>query len=118
MSAKRVGIKAILRNPAQRRTLLVNCIIATQAREGVTTTREQAEAAYDKVVASRKGGMSVNHRLRIFGARDAREGKPVEAFYKVRLAPSMRHTETLRAAYEIGYRAEKQAMREEQRAKE
>ena len=45
---RRVNIKAILANPVQRRELCVRCIIATQAREGITTTREQAEQAYDK----------------------------------------------------------------------
>lgn len=49
----RVDIKSILRNPAQRRELMVATLIATQAREGITTTREQAEAAYDKVQAER-----------------------------------------------------------------
>lgn len=29
---------------------MVRCIIATQAREGIVTTQEQAEAAYDKVL--------------------------------------------------------------------
>jgi hypothetical protein len=43
----RVNIKAILANPAQRRALFVRCIIAIQAREGIDTTVEQAEAAYD-----------------------------------------------------------------------
>ena len=46
----RVDLKAILRDPVQRRRLLVRCIIATQAREGVKTTQAQAEAAYDKVL--------------------------------------------------------------------
>ena len=46
---KRIDIKAILANPQQRRELMVRCIIAIQAREGITTTRQQAEAAYDKV---------------------------------------------------------------------
>ncbi len=46
---RRVDIKAILANPAQRRQLMVTTLIATQAREGVVTTQEQAEAAYDKV---------------------------------------------------------------------
>lgn len=46
---KRIDIKAILKNPVQRRELMVQTIIATQAREGVTTTRAQAEAAYDAV---------------------------------------------------------------------
>ncbi len=45
----RVDIKAILANPAQRRELFVGVIIATQAREGIVTTRAQAEAAYDTV---------------------------------------------------------------------
>lgn len=48
----RVDIKAILQDSRLRRELMVKTIIATQAREGITTSREQAEAAYDKV---RKG---------------------------------------------------------------
>jgi hypothetical protein len=50
---KRADIKAILRDPGQRRELVVSTIIATQAREGITTTRAQAEAAYDKVQKER-----------------------------------------------------------------
>jgi len=46
---KRVDIRAILRDPALRRELIVRTIIATQAREGIETTQEQAERAYDKV---------------------------------------------------------------------
>ena len=46
---KRVNIRGILANSAQRRELMISTIIATQAREGVTTTRAQAEAAYDVV---------------------------------------------------------------------
>jgi len=49
----RVNIRAILTNPHQRRELMVETIIATQARESITTTREQAEAAYDKVAAEK-----------------------------------------------------------------
>jgi hypothetical protein len=45
----RVNIKSILADPAKRRELFVRTLIATQAREGITTTRAQAEAAYDKV---------------------------------------------------------------------
>jgi len=45
----RVDIKAILRCPQLRRELSITTIIATQAREGITTTREQAEHAYDVV---------------------------------------------------------------------
>lgn len=47
----RIDIKSILQNPAQRRDLMVATLIATQAREGITTTKAQAEAAYDKVKA-------------------------------------------------------------------
>jgi hypothetical protein len=46
---RRVDIKAILADPALRRELMVRTIIAIQAREGIITTREQAEAAYDTV---------------------------------------------------------------------
>jgi hypothetical protein len=46
---KRLDLAAILRNPAQRKSLMVDNIIATQAREGIETTQAQAEAAYDKV---------------------------------------------------------------------
>jgi hypothetical protein len=52
---KRVDIKAILRDPAKRRELMVRCIISAQAMEGITTTREQAEAAYDKVQKEQSG---------------------------------------------------------------
>jgi hypothetical protein len=50
---KRVDIKAILKDPAKCRELLIRTIIATQAREGITTSREQAEAAYDKIKAEK-----------------------------------------------------------------
>lgn len=45
----RVDIRSILADPCKKRKLLVRCIIATQAREGIDTTVEQAEAAYDAV---------------------------------------------------------------------
>lgn len=47
----RVDILKILRTPGLRREMCVAVIIATQAREGIVTTQEQAEAAYDKVRA-------------------------------------------------------------------
>ena len=52
--SKRLDIKAILRDPAKRRELMVQTIIATQAREGITTSRAQAEAAYDKVQGEKR----------------------------------------------------------------
>ena len=45
----RVNIRAILTDPAQRREMMVRLIQATQAVEGISCTREQAEAAYDSV---------------------------------------------------------------------
>jgi len=46
---RRVDIRSILADPEQRRRLMVDCIIALQAREGIEVSREQAEAAYDEV---------------------------------------------------------------------
>jgi len=51
----RVDIKAILRDPDQRRRLMVATIIATQAREGIMTTQAQAEKAYER---AQKGGVT------------------------------------------------------------
>lgn len=58
--SRRVDIRAILRNATQRRRMMVEAIIALQSREGIETTREQAEAAYDAVQAEKasdRGGM-------------------------------------------------------------
>ena len=44
-----VDIKAILADPEKRKDMFVRATIAAQARKGITTTREQAEYAYDKV---------------------------------------------------------------------
>lgn len=41
-------LKKILADHVLRRELMIETIITTQAREGIVTTREQAEAAYDK----------------------------------------------------------------------
>jgi len=49
--SRRVDIKAILADPVRRKRLMVAALIATQAREGIETTQEQAEAAYEKVRA-------------------------------------------------------------------
>ena len=43
---ERVDVKAILADPDLRRKLMVRTIQATQAREGIETTEEQAERAY------------------------------------------------------------------------
>jgi len=46
---RRVNLLTLLADPAMKRELMVRTIIATQAREGITTTQTQAEAAYDLV---------------------------------------------------------------------
>ena len=46
---KRYDIKSILKDSTLRKTLLVNSIIAIQLREGIITTVEQAEIAYNKI---------------------------------------------------------------------
>lgn len=53
---KRINVKAILEDEKKRRELMVRALIATQAREGIVTTRDQAEAAYDKVQKERGRG--------------------------------------------------------------
>lgn len=46
---RRIDVKGILASPELRQELMVGVIIATQAREGIETTREQALQAYEKV---------------------------------------------------------------------
>lgn len=48
MSRRRANIRAILADHEARERLMVQVIIATQARESITTTEEQAKAAYRK----------------------------------------------------------------------
>ena len=50
---RRVDIRSILADPDLRRELMVPTIQATQAREGIDTTLEQAECAYDKVIGKK-----------------------------------------------------------------
>ena len=47
--SRRLDVKAILADPDKRRRLMVDALIALQAVAGIETSREQAEAAYDKV---------------------------------------------------------------------
>lgn len=49
LNMKRLNIKQILQNPQQRKELFVGVIQFLQNIEGIDTTREQAETAYDKV---------------------------------------------------------------------
>jgi hypothetical protein len=45
-------------DPVKRRELMINTIIATQSREGIKVTREQAERAYDNIQAELRGSSS------------------------------------------------------------
>jgi hypothetical protein len=54
MSNKRVDLKKILSDPNLRRKLMVSAIRATQAREGIETTVEQANRAYYVVTEGEK----------------------------------------------------------------
>lgn len=51
MNNRRVDIKAILADPVKRKKLMVQMLIATQAREGRDLTLSEAEAVYDRVQA-------------------------------------------------------------------
>lgn len=51
MSPRRVDIKAILSDPVKRKRLMIQVLIATQAREGRDLTWAEAETAYDRVRA-------------------------------------------------------------------
>jgi len=46
---RRVEIRDVLADPHERRELMIRTIIATQAREGIDVTREQAERAYETI---------------------------------------------------------------------
>ena len=51
---RRVPIKKILADPILRRELMVGARQAIQHREGIDTTVEQAERAYDKVLTEKR----------------------------------------------------------------
>ena len=53
-SNRRVDIRAILKDPKLRESIMIQCIISIQAREGITTTVEQAKKAWLKVLKENK----------------------------------------------------------------
>ena len=61
---KRVNVQAILADPDLRRKLMVRTIQATQAREGIETTEEQAERAYYVVTESERASFFDLERFR------------------------------------------------------
>lgn len=54
MSKKRINIKEILADPELRKKMLVNALIATQAREGRDLTYEEAEDVYERIQAEKR----------------------------------------------------------------
>jgi hypothetical protein len=61
---RRVNIRGILANPDLRRELMVPTLQATQAREGIETTREQAERAYYVVTEAERAAFFDLQRFR------------------------------------------------------
>jgi len=47
---KRVDIKKLLANPVLKKELMVRVIVATQLREGIVTTIEEANRAYERAL--------------------------------------------------------------------
>lgn len=47
---KRFDIRRMLVDPIKRKELFTSLIITIQAREGIVTTKEQAEDAYEKAL--------------------------------------------------------------------
>ena len=81
---RRVDVKGILANPDLRRKLMVSTIQATQAREGIETTPEQAEQAYYVVTESDQTAFFDLQRYR--GGGDKRERREEMFVRALRLA--------------------------------
>lgn len=58
---RRVDLCKIMRDPVQRKDLIVESVIAAQAREGREVPREEVEATYDEMLAARKAKAHENH---------------------------------------------------------
>lgn len=61
---ERADLRAILADPDLRRELMVRTIQATQAREGIETTKEQAERAYYAVTEGERASVFDLRRFR------------------------------------------------------
>lgn len=76
MASKRVNVKAILADADLRRKLMVSTIQATQAREGIETSPEQADRAYYVVTESDKAVFFDLKRFR--GNRESEDSRELE----------------------------------------
>ena len=77
---RRVNVKAILADPDLRRKLMVSTIQATQAREGINTTEEQANRAYYVVTEAERATFFELDRFR--GAKRGEQDTRHEMFVK------------------------------------
>ena len=77
---RRVDVKAILADPDLRRKLMVSTIQATQAREGIDTTKEQADRAYYVVTEAERATFFGLERYR--GTRRAEQDTRHEMFVR------------------------------------
>ncbi len=80
MSKRRVNVRAILADPDLRRKLMVPALQATQAREGIETTREQAERAYYVVTEGERAAFFDLDRFR--GGKRGETDKRHEMFVR------------------------------------
>lgn len=72
MTNRRVDLGKIVRDPIQRKDLIVESVIAAQAREGRDVPREEVEATYDEMLAARQAKAhqhQVRTRMRERGVR-------------------------------------------------
>ena len=77
---RRVNVKAILADPDLRRKLMVSTIQATQAREGIDTTEEQADRAYYVVTEAERATFFELDRFK--GAKRGEQDTRHEMFVK------------------------------------
>ena len=77
---RRVNVRAILADKDLRRALMVPTIQATQAREGIETTREQAERAYYVVTEAERAAFFELERFK--GGKKGERDRRHEMFVK------------------------------------
>ena len=80
MASKRVNVKAILADADLRRKLMVSTIQATQAREGIDTSPEQAGRAYYVVTEAERASFFELERFK--GGKRGEQDKRHEMFVK------------------------------------
>lgn len=80
MSSNRINVKALLADPDLRRKLMVSTIQATQAREGIETSPEQADRAYYVVTEAERTAFFELERFK--GGKKGDKDKRHEMFVK------------------------------------